>query len=68
MCHPLIELRPCAACGYVEHDIPTRADDAHQELCCGSRGDCFWKDDKRYLCITHDPLTKNERIVEVHYV
>jgi len=48
-------LDPCAACGYREHDLPDAADTAHDNLCCGSGGDCYWEGDPREFCSTHAP-------------
>ena len=42
----------CEACGYVSHDIPTTADNAHDELCCGG-ATCWWANDPKELCVTH---------------
>jgi hypothetical protein len=58
-------LAPCPACGYRAHDIPTSADSAHEDLCCGKAVGCWWAGDKRELCITHDPLTKDAPAVVV---
>lgn len=43
----------CPACGYVESDIPTSADNAHDSLCCGGREICFWAGDPKETCVTH---------------
>ena len=40
------EPEPCPACGYVESDHGTLADNAHDSLCCGAPGGftaCLWK-------------------------
>ena len=55
------DLGACEACGFVRHDIPTSAENAHDDLCCGSvtctvpeevaaDANPFLAD----LCVTHD--------------
>jgi hypothetical protein len=40
--------RICPGCGYIERDIPTASDNAHDCLCCGTAGPCADP-----YCITH---------------
>ena len=40
---------PCTACGHQPMNIPTQADDAHDELCCGTIP-CSTTD----ICVTHE--------------
>jgi hypothetical protein len=42
----------CPACSYLYHDEPRSTDDAHDELCCGTKPHTDRGLD--YVCITHD--------------
>ena len=47
----------CGACGWRDHDVPTSADEAHGELCCGKMI-CSTSD----VCVTHGTFAQEETL------
>jgi hypothetical protein len=48
------DLGTCDACGYVYHDLPQAADNAHDDLCCGTPS-CTMPHGR--ICVTHMPAS-----------